>query len=226
MSESKRYKATGIVLKRVDYGEYDRIITFLTEKHGKVSAMVKGVRKPKSRLAGGIELFSVSDLVFLEGRGDLDHVVSSRLVKHYRHILDDYDRMRIGYRAIELIEKLTEDEAGEEYFELLKRTFEELDDTETHLALIESWYYLQLLILLGRQPNLKQDSNGAELEESGVYLFHPEDGFVPHESGNITVNHIKTWRLLSIKNPHEIRSVGGLSEAAGETVELLEQMLA
>lgn len=226
MSDNRRYKDQAIVLRRVDYGEYDRIITFLTRKNGKVGAMVKGVRKPKSRLAGGIELFSVSDIVFLKGRGELDHVVSSRLGEHYRHILDDYPRLLMGYKAIELTEKLTEDEVGEEFFELLMRAFAELNDTTTTLPIIESWYYLQLLILLGRQPNLKEDSSGAPLDSDSKYLFHPEDGFIEHEAGNISVNHIKAWRLLSAKNPTEIKTVGGLDKAAADTVQLLEQMLA
>ena len=49
----------GIVLSRVNYGEADRIIKLLTPEAGKLSLMARGVRKPKSKLAGGIELFSI-----------------------------------------------------------------------------------------------------------------------------------------------------------------------
>ena len=60
---------SAIILKRVDYGEADRILTLLTPDHGKLSLMAKGVRKIKSKLAGGIELFSISTITFAEGRG-------------------------------------------------------------------------------------------------------------------------------------------------------------
>jgi DNA repair protein RecO (recombination protein O) len=50
----------GIVLTRTDYGEADRILHFLTPDQGKIAGIAKGVRKSKSKLAGGIELFSVS----------------------------------------------------------------------------------------------------------------------------------------------------------------------
>ncbi|MEK7561678.1 MAG: DNA repair protein RecO, partial [Patescibacteria group bacterium] len=78
-----RYITKGIVLSRTDYGEADRILSFLTIDHGKVRAIAKGVRKSKSKLAGGIELFSVSDLTLIIGRGELNTLISTRLVRHY-----------------------------------------------------------------------------------------------------------------------------------------------
>jgi DNA repair protein RecO len=61
----------GIVLSRRDYQEADRILSVLTPDNGKVSLIAKGVRKPKSKLAGGIELFSVSQLTYLPSHNDL-----------------------------------------------------------------------------------------------------------------------------------------------------------
>ena len=52
-------KTTAIVLKRVNYNESDRIVTFLTPE-GRFSTIAKGVRKEKSKLAGGIEMFCLS----------------------------------------------------------------------------------------------------------------------------------------------------------------------
>ena len=58
----KQSRTHGIVLTRVDYGEADRIITMLTPE-GKITLMVRGVRRIKSKLAGGVELFSVSEMI-------------------------------------------------------------------------------------------------------------------------------------------------------------------
>ena len=66
-----------IVLSRVDYGDSDRIITILTPEYGKLSLMAKGVRKINSKLAGGIELFSVFDAGFVMGRGEIGRLTSS-----------------------------------------------------------------------------------------------------------------------------------------------------
>jgi DNA repair protein RecO (recombination protein O) len=71
----KRFKTNGIILARTNYGEADRIITFLTPDHGKVKVIAKAVRKSKSKLAGGIELFSISQISFIIGRGEINTLV-------------------------------------------------------------------------------------------------------------------------------------------------------
>ena len=65
MSQTIRTKA--IVLRRTNYGEADRIIQIITPDSGRLSVMARGVRREKSRLAGGIELFAVCDLVLTRG---------------------------------------------------------------------------------------------------------------------------------------------------------------
>ena len=77
-----RYQTEGIILKRVDFKEADRIITFITPDKGKIGAIAKGVRKPKSKLAGGIELLTISDLGLIRGKGDLDQLISTRIKTH------------------------------------------------------------------------------------------------------------------------------------------------
>lgn len=78
-----KYQTKAIIVRRIDYGEADRIVTFVTEGNGMVSALAKGVRKLSSKLAGGLELFSISNVTFLKGRGELERVISTRLEKHF-----------------------------------------------------------------------------------------------------------------------------------------------
>src|SRR5688572_14550778 len=117
---------TAIILGRTDYGEADRIITLLTPDHGKLRLLAKGVRRVKSKLAGGIELFSISSITFVKGRGDIGTLISTRLNKHYRQIVTDLDRTMVGYDLIKQLNKITEDEPEPEYFDLLKQVFEAL----------------------------------------------------------------------------------------------------
>src|ERR1700747_2121837 len=100
----------GIVLTRTNYGEADRIITVLTPDHGKLRLMVKGARRLKSKLAGGIELFSVSDLTFIPGKGDMGTLVSSRMQQHFGQIVQDIERVQLGYELIKLLNRATEDQ--------------------------------------------------------------------------------------------------------------------
>src|SRR4051812_43718179 len=101
----KQILTSGIVLKRTNYGEADRIITFLTPDHGKIRLIAKGVRRVKSKLAGGIELFSVSHLTYIEGKREIGTLISTRLEKHYGDIVKDIDRVQLGYELIKLLDK-------------------------------------------------------------------------------------------------------------------------
>jgi hypothetical protein len=98
----------GIILGRTDYGEADRILTMLTPDHGKLRLMAKGVRRVRSKLAGGIELFSVSDVTYIKGRGDIGTLISTRLVRYYKYIVSDINRTMLGYDLIKLLNKVTE----------------------------------------------------------------------------------------------------------------------
>jgi DNA repair protein RecO (recombination protein O) len=72
------YVDEGVVLRRVDYGESDRVLTVLTRHHGKVGVLARGVRKAGSRLAAHTDLFSRSTLQLARGRGELDVLTEAR----------------------------------------------------------------------------------------------------------------------------------------------------
>lgn len=202
---------TAIVLARTNYGEADRIVTVLTPDFGRLRLMAKGVRKVKSKLAGGIELFSVSHITFIRGRGDISTLVSARLDRHYGHIVSDIARVQLGYDLIKLLNKAIEDEAEKEYFELLERTFQALDDPANSDELIRAWFMAQLLRLGGHMPNLQTDSFGEKLNPHETYEFdYDAMAFVQHDQGQLTADHIKYMRLIFSGNPPVVlRKVSG-----------------
>src|SRR6478736_6650921 len=131
---------TAIVLRRTNYGEADRILTLLTPDHGKLRVMARGVRKVKSKLAGGIQLFNISHITFMPGRGEIGTLVSTRLERHYGTIVKDLERVQLGYELIKQLDKATEDQAEAAYFTLLHQSFEALDAAEIPLPLIRLWF--------------------------------------------------------------------------------------
>lgn len=186
-----------IVLSRVDYGEADRIITFLSPSNGKLSLIAKGTRKIKSKLAGGIELFSVSEITYLAGRGSVGTLISSRLVRHYGHIVENIDRTMLGYELIKLLHKVTEDEPEADYFELLQQAFSVLDDKTVSVDFTRMWFGAQLLRLAGHTPNLQKDSAGAKLDAAGHYTFdYDATAFRASSEGVFGANEIKYLRLV------------------------------
>jgi DNA repair protein RecO (recombination protein O) len=223
----KQFVTTGIILARTDYGEADRILTMLTPDRGKLRVMARGVRRVKSKLAGGIELFSVSDVTFAPGRGEIGTLVSTRLIKYYRHIVEDINRTMLGYELIKTLNKITEDEPEPAYFTLLEQTFEALDDAGIDTDLIKMWFSMQLLRHGGHTPNLQTDDAGQKLDAAAEYNFnHDRMAFTPNASGTFTADHIKFLRLgFSGNAPKILQKVQGSAGLANAAAPLVRAML-
>lgn len=216
-------QTTGIVLSRTDFGEADRIITLLTPDNGKLRLMARGVRKAKSKLAGGIELFSVSDITFIRGRGEIGTLISTRLQQHYGHIVKNIDRVQLGYDLIKMLNRATEDEPEEEYFDLLQQALAALDDSSVDAGLIQAWFQAQLLKLAGHSPNLQTDTNGQKLAADQAYSFDLDSMcFAPN--GNLKAGDIKALRLLFSQNIMSLNRVSGVLDVLPKLEALIRAM--
>jgi len=201
-----------IILRRTNYGEADRILRMLTPL-GQRNVIAKGVRREKSKLAGGIELFAVSDVVISTGRGDLGIQTSSRLVKFYRHILEDYDRLQFGYEAINLTARASEDIDEPAWYEVLREVFEALDDSAISLQLAQTWFYLHYAKLTGYELNLESDVVGQALDGAKTYMYDiNERGLRSAGQGDINANHIKLLRLMAGRPVRTVAQIGGVEE--------------
>jgi DNA repair protein RecO (recombination protein O) len=223
----KQIVTQGIVLRRTDFGEADRILNFLTPDHGKVAGIAKGVRKSKSKLAGGIELFSVSELSFIVGKSDIYTITSARLVKHYDNIVKDLNRTNPGYEFIRVLNKATEDNPEPAYFTLLTNVFEALDDLELDPSVTNLWFNMQLLKLAGHTPNLKTDTKGNKLELEVTYDFDFDRmQFTQKEQGKFNANHIKFLRLgFAAAKPQILHQVQDCQKISGEVSPLIQAIL-
>lgn len=216
-----------IILRRTDYGEADRILTLLTPQHGKLRLMAKGVRRVKSKLAGGIELFSVSNVTFIQGRSDIGTLISARLIEHYGDIVKDITRTMLGYDLIKMLDKATEDEPEPEYFQLLLQAFQALNDATVDPQLIRMWFMMQLLRMSGHGPNLETDAAGNRLDADGRYHFSFEAmAFTPVPQGMMTATHIKFLRLgFAGHRPQAIGQVQGCKQLVEQLLPMVHAML-
>lgn len=214
---------SGIVLTRTDFQEADRIVTLLTPDHGKLRVIAKGVRRPKSKLAGGIELFSISNITVLPGRGELGTLVSSRLLTHYGNIVKDIERTMLGYEMLKRIHRITEDAAGSEYFAMLQHALDGLNDLELMRELVDLWLNMQLLKETGHMPDLRQDAAGAQLASDKTYEFdYDAMAFRKQPKAPFTASHIKLMRLsYGTESPRVLKQVTGVSECAADTLKLV-----
>lgn len=219
---------SGIILSRTDFGEADRILTLLTPDHGKLRLVAKGVRRVKSKLAGGIELFSVSDVTYIRGRGEMGTLVSTRLRKHYGEIVKDIQRTMLGYDLIKMLHKATEDEPESEYFHLLQQAFEALDDPHVPPEIIKLWFIMQLLRIAGHTPNLQTDTAGQKLAADAMYDFSFDDmTFAASPHGRMGANEIKFLRLgFSGNQPkilHQVQNSANLIKVCAPLVAAMAQ---
>ncbi len=215
----------GIVLARTNFGEADRIITMLTPDHGKVRLIAKGVRKIKSKLAGGIELFSVSQITYLPGKSEIHTLISSRLQKHYGNIVHDIGRTMLGYELLKRINRATEDATENEYFELLERTLQTLDGGLSE-GLLELWFDAQLLQIAGLQPNLTSDAAGVKLVADQRYSFDFDSMcFAPADQGLLGADHIKLLRLVfGLRDPARLSVLADAEKVVGPCRQLVQSI--
>ncbi len=117
----KTYKTEGIILKRTNYGEADRILTIYTKHYGKIKALAKGVRRITSRRGGNVELFNQATLFLNKGR-NFDILTEAQVVNSFKSWRQNLKKVAVAYYFCELVDKLTpEEQPNQRVFQLLSR---------------------------------------------------------------------------------------------------------
>ena len=168
------YRDQAVVLRKLDYGEADRIYTLLTREHGKVGAIAKGVRKTSSKLAHALGLYAHVDLLLAHGR-NLDVVAQAALLPGAR-IAAEVERTAHAALIAELAERVTEDRHPVDgIYELTVLALEELA-RETQPRRASAYFLSQALELLGYAPQLSDCASCARPLEPVPSPFNPAAG--------------------------------------------------
>jgi DNA repair protein RecO (recombination protein O) len=127
MRRPRVYTTDALILKRMDYGEADRILTLFTPKLGKIKAIAKGARRTTSRIAGHIELFTRSELQLATGR-DLEIITQGESKERFPHLRNGLWHATTAYYLAELTDKFTEEHNEHpDLYTLLIETLRRLD---------------------------------------------------------------------------------------------------
>jgi DNA repair protein RecO (recombination protein O) len=125
------YKTEGIIIKRKNFGEADKILTIFTKHYGKIKAIAKGIRKITSKKAGILELFNHCKLVLARGK-DLDIITEAEVINNFFSLMGSLNRVGVAWYFCELVDKLTaEGQANKDIFELLKNYLENIGEENT-----------------------------------------------------------------------------------------------
>lgn len=151
----KLLKTRALVLRSRPLGERDRLLSLLTLKRGKISAVAPGARKVKSRLAAGVDYFTCGSFLLHRGR-TLFTVNQLEVETSFRGIREDVRAYAFGMYFAELTDKLLQE--GEAYpaiFHLLLNSWSCLDENKADVELLGRFFELKILSLLGYHPHLK-----------------------------------------------------------------------
>ena len=204
--QNKDIKTMGYVLKRTNYAEADRILNLITPQ-GKISAIAKGVRKEKSKLAGGIEMFTLSNYNIHLGRGEFGVITSAKMQKYHGNIIKNFTKMELAAMMLKKLSRAAENSDNSEYFEIINQCLTSLDMSDDD-GLTESWFLMRLGKAAGEEINLYRDADGKKLNPELRYFWNTgENSFMIHDNGDFGVNEIKMLRLLLTADLSVVRRV-------------------
>lgn len=191
------YRDQAIIVRTHKLGESDRIVTCITERHGKVRAVAKGVRKTKSKFGARLEPTSHVALQLYEGR-ELDIVTQAESIDHFKAIREDLDRLTRAVTLLEAADQLSlEREPNPELYRMLLGALRTL--AARNGPLVVAGFHWKVLALEGFRPMVE-----------GCVVCDTPDGLVafdPTEGGLLCGEHRRGTRL------------------SAEAVELLQQIL-
>jgi DNA repair protein RecO (recombination protein O) len=151
-----RYRQTeAIIIRKIKLGEADRILTLYTPEYGKIEAVAKGVRRPRSKMAGHLELLTYSQIRLAHGR-NLDTIVGSQTIDSFMSLKNDLWLTSYGLYTAELVNQFSvEHLANRPLFQLLLETLRRLSQADNN-DLVLRYFELHLLDLVGYRPQLQE----------------------------------------------------------------------
>ena len=207
MSKPRNYQTEAIIIKKTKLGEADRILTLYTPHLGKIQAVAKGVRRPRSKMAGHLELLTHSQVSLARGR-NLDTITGSQTINSFLPLKTNLELTSHALYAIELVDQFTADHI-ENYplFQLLLETMGHLCQAGDN-ELVLRYFELHLLNEVGYRPQLQRCVSCQATLEPITNSFCPSAGgmLCPNCSPSqpltysLSVNALKVLRLLQSSN--------------------------
>lgn len=221
MRQQHSYSIEALVLKRIDLGEADRVLTLFTPTKGKFHAIAKGIRRPISKKAGHLELLSHSQLQVALGR-NLDIITQAEVRENFLLLRNELWHMTCGLYLAELVDRFVEDNTQHpEVYNLMLEMLRSIEADVIELQqrkqkgtllaagqehvrtnLLLRYFEIHLLAYIGYEPAFRKCAHCAR------ELRPEENGFAPSLGGalcpqcsrlwarSLSVNALKVLRLL------------------------------
>lgn len=150
----QNYTSEAIVLRRNNYGEADRILSIYSVNQGRISLIAKGVRKPKSKKRGHIEIFGYIKFSAMKTKG-MDMLIEAEVIDDFKSVRSNLKKVALAFYFIEVIAKIThEGEANHTLFELLLNSLKSLR-VNNKLKQLRIDFVMNVLVQTGYWPKGK-----------------------------------------------------------------------
>ncbi len=214
-NRSRVNRITGVVLRRRDQGDADRVLTVFTPNQGKLDLIAKGIRKTTSRKAGHLELFTHVSLLVAQAR-TWDIITEAVTIESFRHLRENLEGISRASYVGELVDVFGEaSDDSAHLWDLLLLALRELDLGESNPDLLLRWFELHLLSLAGFQPeffhclgcgeDLQPVENYLSLHAGGVYCSACAEGMTGVEM--LSPDILKILRHLQRSNWGSVRQL-------------------
>ena len=158
------------MLRQFNLGEADRILSILTPGHGKVRAIARGVRRPKSKLRGSLDLTNLIDFSAAYGR-DLDVVSEAQLRDDHPRVRSELSRLSKAIYACEIADSFAQERSpGGAQFDLMVDVLEALGDAPDPWSVVR-WFETRMLDVSGFKPELESCVECFDRVEPGSHLL-------------------------------------------------------
>lgn len=147
----RNYITKGIIIKRRNYAETDRLITVFTEKNGKIKVKASGVRRITSRRSPHVELLNLSFLTLYKGpkNGSLPILIEAQTIENFSIIKNNLTKVGFAYHMCELIDGLCpEHQENKTVFNLFQNSLKRLEQEEDIVLAVHE-FEVELLTVLG-----------------------------------------------------------------------------
>lgn len=168
---------TAIVLRHADYRDNDRMLTLFSPSRGRVEALARGCRRPRSALLNASEPFALGDFQLYE-RGNHLTVVSASLTETFYPLRQDFDRLACGTYLLGLCEAVVQPDAPDrELFMLLLHALSRLTFSDQPWKPLLAGFLLHFAACEGFKPRLNHCVRcGRRLTDEEPVCFDPEEG--------------------------------------------------
>jgi DNA repair protein RecO (recombination protein O) len=208
----RTYSANAIVLKRIDLGEKDRILTIYAREQGKLSAVAKGARRPGSKLAGASEPFTYARMFLSTGR-DLDVLSQAEIRESFPNVKQSMAGIAHAVYMMELVNSFVDErQPNPELFDTLLSAMYVLE-SGTDPEITTRYFELQLLALLGYEPHFEAclrckttiSREKAAFSPALGGVFCPECGVPPNDAIWVPGAMVSYIRALKNAEPQKLK---------------------